>query len=79
MLAKFWGLTPKVPYLSLEKEKEIFCVVFTYSIKRVREIATTAKKCTKKQDARAKLFYCQSKPIAFLLFARRRCRNSLFL
>ena len=60
MLAKFWGLMPKVPYLSLEKEKEIFCVVFTYSIKRVREIATTAKKCRKKQDARAKLFYCQS-------------------
>ena len=43
MLAKFWGLNPKVPYLSLEKEKEIFCVVLTYSIKRVREIPTTAK------------------------------------
>ena len=79
MLAKFWGLMPKVPYLSLEKEKEIFCVVFTYSIKRVREIATTAKKCSKKQDARAKFFYCQSKPIAFLVLARPRCRNSLFL
>ena len=79
MLAKFWGLIPKVPYLSLEKEKKNFCVVFTYSIKRVREIVTTAKKCTKKRDARAKLFYRQSKPIAFLLFARRRCRNSLFL
>ena len=79
MLATFCALMPKVPYLSLEKEKEIFCVVFTYSIKRVREIAATAKKCTKKQDARAKLFYCQSTPIAFLLFARRRCRNSLFL
>ena len=54
-----------------------FCVVFTYSIKRAREIATTAKECTKKRDTHGKLFYCQSKPIAFLLFARRRCRNSL--
>ena len=75
MLAKFWGLNPKVPSL----EKEIFCVVLNYSIKRVREIAATAKECTKKRDARAKLFYCQSKPIAFLLYARRRCRNSLLL
>ena len=55
MLAKFWGLMPKVPYLSLEKEKEIFCVVFTYSIKRVREIATTAKKCTKKARCMCKV------------------------
>ena len=28
----------------------------------------TAKKCTKKRDARAKLLFCQSKPIAFLPF-----------
>ena len=28
--------------------------------------AATAKKCTKKRDARAKLFFCQSKPSAFL-------------
>ena len=32
------GLYPKGPYLSLEKEKENFCVVFTYSLKRAREI-----------------------------------------
>ena len=32
--------------------------------------ATTAKKCTEKRDARAKLIFCQSKPIVFfLLFA----------
>ena len=31
--------------------------------------ATTAKKCTKKRDARAKLLFCQSKPIAFLPFS----------
>ena len=38
MLAKFSGFNPKGPYLSLEKEKETFCVVFTYSIRRAREI-----------------------------------------
>ena len=32
------GLNPKGPYLSLEKEKEKFCAVFTNSIERVREI-----------------------------------------
>ena len=32
------GLIPEGPYLSLEKENEIFCAVFTNSIKRVREI-----------------------------------------
>ena len=38
MLAKFSGLNPKGPYLSLEKEKENFCVLFTYSINQAREI-----------------------------------------
>ena len=38
MLAKFSGLNPKGPYVSLEKEKQNFCVVVTYSIKRAREI-----------------------------------------
>ena len=31
--------------------------------------ATAAKKCTKKRDARAKLLFCQSKPIGLLLFS----------
>ena len=38
----FWGgggLNLKGPYLSLKKEKENFCVVFTYSIKQAREIS----------------------------------------
>ena len=38
MLAKFSGLNPKGPYISLEKEKENFCVVLTYTINRAREI-----------------------------------------
>ena len=29
----------------------------------------TAKKCTKKRDARAKFLFCQSKPIAFVPFS----------
>ena len=31
-------LNPKGTYLSVEKETENLCVVFTYSIKQVREI-----------------------------------------
>ena len=77
MLAKFSGLNPKGPYTSLEKEKENFCVVLTYTINRAREIRKfhvavvlrTAKKWTKKRDARTKLLFCQSKTIVFLLFA----------
>ena len=38
MLAKFSGFNLKGPHLSLEKEKETFCVVFTYSIKWACEI-----------------------------------------
>ena len=38
MLATFSGLNPKGPYVSLEKEKQQFCVVLTFSIKRAREI-----------------------------------------
>ena len=38
MLAKFHRVESEGPYLSYEKEKENFCVVLTYSIKRAREI-----------------------------------------
>ena len=70
------GLNPKGLYLSLEKEKENYCAVFTNSIRRAREsrrLATTAKKCTKKRDARAKLLFFSYKPIVF--FCRYRCRR----
>ena len=39
ILVKFSGFNLKGPYLSLEKEKETFCVVFTYSIMGAREIS----------------------------------------
>ena len=59
------------------RKKLYFCVVFSDSTNRAREIRKfhvavgqqRSTKCTKKRDARAKLFFCQSKPIAFLLFA----------
>ena len=38
MLAKFSGLNPTGLCLSLEKEKETFCVTFTCSVKRACEI-----------------------------------------
>ena len=38
MFANFLGLNPKGPYLSLEKEKDNFCVVLAYFVKRVREV-----------------------------------------
>ena len=37
MLAKLSGFNPKGQYISLEKEKQNFCVVLTYSIKREHE------------------------------------------
>ena len=51
---------------------ENWSLVFTSSAKREKKgvsrcrRATTAKKCTKMRDARAKLLFCQSKPINFL-------------
>ena len=64
VLAKFSGLNPKGLYLGGENEKETFCVVLTYSILvgmwneevSCHSHATTARKCTKKRDAHAKLF-----------------------
>ena len=39
ILGKFSGLNQKGPYVSLEKEKQNFCFVLTYSIRWAREIA----------------------------------------
>ena len=52
--------------MSLEKEKETFCVVFAYSVKRAREIRKfhvsvvqrLLRNVQKKRDARAKLLFC---------------------
>jgi len=68
MLGKFSGFNPNGTYKSLEKEKEkeTFCVVFTYSLNRAREIRKfhvavvqrRLRNVQKKLDARAKLLFC---------------------
>ena len=71
----FWVKSERT--LSKVRKKKHFCVVFTDSTNRAREIRNfhvtvgqqRGTKRPKKRDARAKLFFCQSKPIAFLLFA----------
>ena len=73
MLPKCSGFNPKGLYLSLEKEKKTFCVVFTYSVRRAREIGKfhvavvqrRLRNVRKKRDARAKLSFCSSKPMGF--------------
>ena len=68
----FLGLNPKGSYLSLEKEKENFvlCSSTPWSGRvSCHSRATMAKKCTKKRDARAKLLFCSSKPIALSPFS----------
>ena len=78
MLATFFALNPKGPYVSLEQEKENLCVVLTYSIKRACEIRKFHVAVVQQQlrnvqklnhDTHAKMFFCQCKPIVFLLFA----------
>ena len=72
MLAKFSGLNPKGPYLSLAKEKENFCVVLTYSINRAREIrkfhvAVVQQRLRNVQKrvmhVQSCFFFCQSKSL----------------
>ena len=74
MLAKCFVLNPKEPYVSLEKEKLNVCAVLTYSIKGAREIrkfhvAVVQQRPRNVQKSVIVFFVCQSKPIAFLLFA----------
>ena len=73
----FLELNSKRLYLSSVKVRGSRCHVFTSSEKReIRQfhivvahwLELTAKKCTKKRDSRAKLLFCQSKPITFLPF-----------
>ena len=60
-------------------------MVTSYTKREIRHfhvVVVQAKKCTKKRDARAKLFFCQSKPIAFCRSrypCRRRCLSFLIL
>ena len=73
MLAKFSGLNPEGPYLSLENERETFCVVFTYSIKQVHEIrkfhVAVVQRWLKNVQS------CCFADINLLLFCCSRCRR----
>ena len=63
MLATFLELNSKGLHQRSEKEKEGRCLLFKSSTRG--EIA--AKKCTKKRDARVKLFFCQAETYCFFL------------
>ena len=86
MLTKFSGLNPKGPYVSLEKEKENFCVVLTYSIKRAREtrklhVVVVQQQLRNVQKSLMHVLRCFL-PIqthCFFAVRRRRCKNSLSL
>ena len=76
MLQIFLELNFKGLQQSSGKEKESCCLLSRprQNVKLGSLIsrcirATTAEKCTKKRDARAKLLFCLSKPIAFLPYS----------
>ena len=51
-------LNPKGTYLSVEKEKENLCVVFTYSIKQVHEIRRFHVVVVQKSVMHVQLLFC---------------------
>ena len=65
---------PKIDQSSGFKEKENCCLVFPSSTKNeirhfhVAVVQRRQRKVQKMRDARAKLFFCQSKPTGFLPF-----------
>ena len=67
-------LNSKGLHQSSGREKQKCCLLFRprqkvkFGVSRC-SCATTAQKCTKECDARAKLLFCLSKPIAFLPFS----------
>ena len=86
MLVKFSGLNPRGSYLSLEQEKEHFCVVFTYPIRRRRareirkfHVAVVQQKLRNVQKSVMQVQSCSFANLNLLLFccSRRRCKNSL--
>ena len=79
MLAKFSGVKSERTVFKFRKNnKKICCVHLVYKVNAWnwevsrRSRATSAKKCTKKRDARAKFLLCY---LNLLLFCRSRCRR----
>ena len=82
MFAKFSGLNPKGPYLSLEKEKKNWGVVVTYSIKRASEIrkfhvAVVQQRLRNVQKSVMRVQSCSFANLNLLLFCC--CKESLLL
>ena len=83
MLAKFSGRNPKGQYLTLEKEKETFCVVFTYSVELAR-VTVVQQQLKNVQKSVMHVQSCCFTTINLLLFCcslyrRRRCWLSSLL
>ena len=76
MLAIFLELNSKGLHQSSGKEKKVvvFCSRPRQNVRQFHVVVVQqlAEKCTKKRDARAKLLFCLSKPIAYLLFSLRK-------
>ena len=76
MLAIFLELNSKGLHQSSGKEKKVvvFCSRPRQNVRQFHVVVVQqlAEKCTKKRDARAKLLFCLSKPIASLLFSLRK-------
>ena len=71
-VCNFLNLNSKGLCQSSGKEKESCCLVFQSSTKReIRHfpVVVVQRRLAKKRDARAKLLFCQSKPITFLQFS----------
>ena len=91
MMAKFSGVQSERTVSKFRKRKTKFncCLVFTYSIKRAREIRnftsqshSDAEKYTENRNARVKLLFFLFKPLAFLPFSLpspSSCLSSLLL
>ena len=87
MLAKLSGINAKGRYVSLEKEKQTFSVVLTYSIKGAREIRKfhvavvqqrlrNVKKSVMHEE---RCFFLPILTYCFFVVLRCRCKNSLLL
>ena len=76
MLAICLELNSKGLHQSSGKEKKVvvFCSRPRQNVRKFHVVVVQqlAEKCTKKRDARAKLLFCLSKPIAYLLFSLRK-------
>ena len=74
MLAKFSGRNPKGQYLTLEKEKETFCVVFTYSVELAR-VTVVQQQLKNVQKSVMNVQSCCFTTLNLLLFCRSLCRH----